>query len=165
MQKYVVDLETAKKLKGYLPKGWEGEFVYGRIKLLGEDDPYSLRQRLSAICTERAVEKPTLLSYEEIPAPILEEMLELLPNIIYVGKVPHYLNIRQKDHEKEINYIKYPHGLHGNFESETFTFTFDVDSKSSYHNGDDIYKHICTNGAAAAAKLYMWLVDEGYHIP
>jgi hypothetical protein len=157
MQKYVVDLETAKKLKDYLPEGFRSIFYWKRK-----------RDQIADAWGDWYIAMDYFEPDERwccVPAPILEEMLELLPEIIYVGKVPHYLNIRQKDHEKEINYIKYPHGLHGNFESETFTFTFDVDSKSSYHHGDDIYKHICTNGATAAAKLYMWLVDEGYHIP
>jgi hypothetical protein len=142
MQKYVIDLETAKKLKDYLPEGFEGEFIWTvpTVKEL---------EKLTAIVHKNNLVHRTYGQHmkgkfeEHYPAPILEEMLELLPeNLIIKGKSVYrrdfigncicYINVGDQSHGRY---------LHSVFITESVNF------------------------ATAAAKLYMWLVDEGYHIP
>jgi hypothetical protein len=133
MIKYVVDLETAKKLKDYLLEGFRSglEWVYHHT------------------CGKWDVRKTGIMPnfYETLPAPILEEMLELLPD-------------RVKQCDAIYERILTPSSI-----------SYESNAGSLIHQGEDHIPKVAeftisgiynANPSTAAAKLYMWLVDEGY---
>jgi hypothetical protein len=127
MKEHVVDLETAKILKDKLPEGWESIFYWNSGVLCyrisdGTFMPVDGAKRILS------------LHYTVYPAPILSEILELLPRSLKTGERFFLESI----------YELYDIGYKNEFMTPLVAFRY-----------DDL-------AATAAAKLYIWLVDEGY---
>lgn len=146
MENHVVSLEVAKELKGYLPEGFESEFIY-RISHYGymkPDDPGVLQ-----VCMRRAPVSALEDVRETCPAPILSEMLEILPNQINI-----------KDKSSEHRYYRkflYDSICYSNYKGTALKGINNIVEQEYI----DLYEKTI-NYATAAAKLYMWLIDNKY---
>lgn len=155
MQRYVVDLETAKKLKEYLPEGFESEFMWvfrqslgfrlePTLQIFNEREEHLNKMILATdvfyieekdLETFRKISNRKLIVY---PAPILEEMLELLPHAI------HHIDDTDK--------------LTSFFEMTKTYIGYRCAGKATKVEFYGRKQNIAT----AAALLYIWLVDNGY---
>jgi hypothetical protein len=153
MRKYVVDLETAKKLKGYLPEGFKSFCNYKRVgDSLGGTSPWRLIPGVLAIAVIK----------DSMPAPILEEVLELLPRVVrFDSCILLSCNLMYYDKcerlcEPEIKIAGFGGNIGYVCANNRFQWNIPYFNNAKNESENDI------NAASAAAKLYMWLVDEGY---
>lgn len=141
MEKHVVDLETAKKLKEYLPKGFECD-RYWNDHYVHYPDEYST-PTVSLMDKSDGLEwldpENDTGEYEKCcvyPAPILSEILELLPEQMIVGG-------------KVYDFGVIKHCIY--YESTNITYADLVNYRTDIS---------ACNLATAAALLYMWLIDN-----
>jgi hypothetical protein len=136
MIKDVVAFEEARKLKEKLPEGFESKLCYkvDKEKTKSGLRGYELVKNESWVY--RDYEK-----YEFIPAASLDELLNLLPKYLPLDDVKCGWIITPED----ISYVRTKEERGGMYYFKGTLFEF---GESSY--------------ATAAAKLYMWLHDNGY---
>jgi hypothetical protein len=158
MKDHVADLETAKKLKDYLPEGFESYFVWARyknkndIRRLPKDKGWS---DWSIHPTKIGMNVATPQRVREAySAPILSEMLEILPKYIRRNGRTYHFMICSLGDILDITYHNFSNIL---FDEESRDLLEQPDINHKGFSTDDN-----TNLATAACQLFMWLVDEGY---
>jgi hypothetical protein len=141
----VVDLDTARALT--LPNGFETEFYWVKR---GEELPWEIKHVDSFQAPPRLIEPDRLGFIKKhyagckkwliVPAPLLSEMLELVPEYIDVGGDRYSLIVDV--HSKRISYERQ-----------------DCDGSIIELENTDFY-FIKYSPATTAAKLYMWLIKN-----
>jgi len=137
IENHVVSLEIAKKLKDYLPKEFESCFYFW-----GDDIKKNI-DIVSNSFMKSYLEHHINTDKEFYPAPLLTELLELLPKVIYKESI-YFLQICafKTEEDKEQFWIYYTNRFH----NRLIIFRDDKDG----------------NIIDCAALLYMWLIDNGY---
>jgi hypothetical protein len=143
MINHVVSREVAEKLKGYLPKGLKSHFCYQRIRNTKNDEWYGWNGSWEGI-----IKSPSTTDTQELNAPTLSEILELLPKFMTVPSKTRAGN--------EVVFIFCMNGGR-NGDGRVGLMSYDKDKYTFYKA-----LNVEVNLATAAAKLYMWLIDEGH---
>lgn len=160
MRKYVVDLETAKKLKDYLPEGGGGEFWWCKLSKGIPPASFSLNDWFLYLKKDKgSLEKKYSPKYMIFyPAPILEEMLGLLPK---VKATRDYIERDGNKVKKELRFDWVMTGFGNDIEYINFPGYNKLEISGGYEGFNSIGAHN-VNPATAAAKLYMYLAENGY---
>jgi hypothetical protein len=158
MKKYTVNVETAKKLKDYLPDDFKSKFLmdYDGNLFMQLDEPLLEFSRWYNFTTEN------ILYFNELPdrllfAPIFEEIYNKLPkSIIERTKT-------NKTYELELCTIanEIQTGLGYKRVRDTFfaRMNINLDSEISFFTSSEFHEREL---ATVAALLYMHLIDKGY---
>jgi hypothetical protein len=138
MKNHVVSLEVAKRLKDYLPEELETHFVWVIFK--DKKKPYL--RTLEYIKYNHKLGGGISSIYKVYLAPILSEMLELLPLQIKNGKYSYSLDLNL------LQYNRQARGISGNWRTASFHGNFK--------------KRLEPLTPDKVAELYMWCIDSGY---
>jgi hypothetical protein len=163
MQKYVVALEESKLLKELLPEGFKSYLYYEQYRVQSINKKWT---EWSPWVLRRSFDCKSNNGYQEVrhyPAPITDELLELLPREVTITSDHHLmknicpfkatLTMLSLDDGRYYFYSRHGNVCHGT--TKTYNKAQMEHNKMMYGGSDEPI-----NDATALSELYRWLKGE-----